>query len=137
MHREIKGFWKMSTHGEGARGEAIAAVYLRLKGYKILERNYRVPQGEIDLVCRKGDTLVFVEVKKRKTLSKGSPLEAVTVHKVNRLSAAAAVYLSRHTGETLNVRFDVVAFYPSKNLLGLPRIQHLSNAFISEEGYNV
>ena len=127
----------MSTHGEGRRGEDIAAVYLRLKGYKILERNYRVPQGEIDLVCRKGDTVVFVEVKRRKTLSKGSPLEAVTTQKISRLSAAGAVYLSRHTGETLNVRFDVVALSPSRNIFGIPRIQHLSNAFASEEGYNV
>lgn len=127
----------MNTHGEGRRGEDIAAVYLRLKGYKILERNFRVPQGEIDLVCRKGDTIVFVEVKRRKTLSKGSPLEAVNTKKISRLSAAGAVYLSRHTGETLNARFDVVALSPSKNIFGIPRIQHLSNAFDSEEGYNV
>jgi putative endonuclease len=127
----------VSTHREGRRGEDIAAVYLRLKGYKILERNYRVPQGEIDLVCRKGDTIVFVEVKRRKTLSRGSPLEAVTTQKISRLSAAGAVYLSRHNGETLNVRFDVVALSPSKNIFGIPRIQHLSNAFASEEGYNV
>jgi len=127
----------VSTHGEGQRGEDIAAVYLRLKGYRILERNYRVPQGEIDLVCRKGDTIIFVEVKRRKTLSHGSPLEAVTTHKVSRLSAAAAVYLARHSGETLNARFDVVALSPSKNIFGIPRIQHLSNAFTSEEGYNV
>jgi putative endonuclease len=127
----------VSTHGEGRRGEDIAAVYLRLKGYKVLERNYRVPQGEIDLVCRKGDTIVFVEVKRRKTLSKGSPLEAVTSQKRSRLSAAGAVYLARHSGETLNARFDVVALSPSGNIFGIPRIQHLSNAFASEEGYNV
>ena len=127
----------MSTHREGRRGEDLAAVYLRLKGYKILERNFRVPQGEIDLICRKGDTIVFVEVKRRKTLSKGSPLEAVNTKKISRISAAGAVYLSRHTGETLNARFDVVALSPSKNIFGIPRIQHLSNAFDSEEGYNV
>ncbi len=127
----------MSTHKVGRRGEAIAAVYLRLKGYKILERNYRVPQGEIDLVCRKGDTIVFVEVKRRTTYSKGSPLEAVTAHKISRLSAAAAVFLARYPGEPRSARFDVVALSPAKNLLGLPRIQHLSNAFTSEEGYNV
>ncbi len=127
----------MSTYGEGKRGEDLAAVFLRLKGYRVLERNYRVPQGEIDLVCRKGDTIIFVEVKRRKNQSKGSPLEAVTPQKINRLSAAAAVYIARHPGEALNVRFDVVAISSNRNLLGLPRIQHLSNAFVSEEGFNV
>lgn len=127
----------MSTYGEGKRGEDLAAVFLRLKGYRVLERNYRVPQGEIDLVCRKGDTIVFVEVKRRKNQSKGSPLEAVTPKKISRLSAAAAVYLARHPGELLNARFDVVAISSNRNLLGLPRIQHLSNAFVPEEGFNV
>ena len=57
---------KVSSYQKGQKGENRAAAYLRLRGYRVLERNYRVPQGEIDLIARKGDALVFVEVKARK-----------------------------------------------------------------------
>ncbi|HTA77617.1 MAG TPA: YraN family protein, partial [bacterium] len=60
---------KITSYLIGQKAENRAAAYLRLKGYSVLERNYRVPQGEIDLVARKGDILVFVEVKARKNNS--------------------------------------------------------------------
>ncbi len=127
----------MSTYQQGQKGEDLAAAYLLLKGYKVLERNYRVPQGEIDLILLKGDTLVFVEVKTRRSGGKGTPQEAVSPRKVKRLSAAAAVYLSRQTRSNVLCRFDVVAIGPDRNWLGLPKVRHLKDAFSAEGSFNV
>jgi putative endonuclease len=127
----------LSTHQKGKWGEDRAAAYLLLKGYRILERNYRVPQGEIDLIARKGGTLVFVEVKTRKGKAQGTPLEAVSAHKVKRLSAAAAVYLSRFPEAPKACRFDVVTLGPEKNWLGVARLRHVKNAFSVSGDFNV
>ena len=126
-----------STYQKGKRGEDQAATFLRLKGYKILERNFRVGQGEIDLIARRGGTLVFIEVKTRRGKAQGTPLEAVTPHKVKRLSAAAAVYLAGNPLERGDCRFDVVTLGPDKNLLGLLKVQHFENAFSTDEAFNV
>jgi len=126
-----------STYQKGKKGEDQAAAFLRLKGYRILERNFRVGQGEIDLIARRGGTLVFIEVKTRRGKAQGTPLEAVTPHKVKRLSAAAAVYLAGNPLERGNCRFDVVTLGPDKNLLGLLKVQHFENAFSTDEAFNV
>jgi putative endonuclease len=128
---------KISSYQKGQKGENRAAAYLRLKGYGILERNYRVPQGEIDLVVRKGDTVVFVEVKSRKDNSHGTPLEAVSPQKVRRVSAAAAVYLSGYTAPLGGCRFDVIAVGPEKNFLGFLRVRHFENAFSVNGVFNI
>jgi putative endonuclease len=126
----------VSTHQKGKKAEDRAAIFLRLKGYRVLERNYRVPVGEIDLIVQRGGTLVFVEVKARRGKAQGSPLEAVPPQKVRRISAAAALYLAgRKTRPPC--RFDVLTVGPDKNWLGLPKIRHLENAFSVEEDYNV
>jgi len=127
----------ISTYQKGKSGEDHAANFLRLKGYRVLERNYRVGQGEIDLIARRGGTLVFVEVKTRRGKAQGTPLEAVTAHKVKRLSAAAAVYLAAHPQERGDCRFDIVTLGPGKNLLGLLKIRHLENAFSTDEAFNI
>lgn len=127
----------VSTHQKGKWGEERAAVFLRLKGYRILERNYRVPQGEIDLIAWKNGTVVFVEVKSRKGSSQGTPLEAVSLHKVRRLSAAAAVYLSYRRDPPAPCRFDVVTLGPEKNWMGLARIRHFENAFPASDNFNI
>ncbi len=127
----------VSTHQKGKWGEERAAVFLRLKGYSILEKNYRVPQGEIDLIAWKNGTLVFVEVKARRGLAQGTPLEAVSTHKVRRLSAAAAVYLSYRKDPPANCRFDVVTLGPEKNWMGLARIRHFENAFPASGNFNI
>ncbi len=126
-----------STYQKGKSGEEKAAVFLRLKGYKILEKNYRVGQGEIDLIAQRAGTLVFVEVKTRKGKSQGSPLEAVTPRKVKRLSGAAAFYLASHPLNGKTCRFDVVAVGPEKNWMGLAKIQHIENAFSAEGNFNI
>src|SRR5581483_10715926 len=110
---------KINSHQKGKKAEQRAALFLRLKGYRILKRNFRVPQGEIDLIAFKKETLVFVEVKSRKTLTQGAPLEAVSPHKVRRLSAAAAVYLAGTPAPFTACRFDVVTLGPEANWLGL------------------
>ena len=126
-----------STYQKGKSGEEKAAAFLRLKGYRIIERNYRVGQGEIDLVAQRGGTLVFVEVKTRRGKAQGTPLEAVSPHKVKRLSAAAAFYLAQHAKAPRACRFDVVTIGPEKNWLGLLKIQHFENAFSVSESFNV
>lgn len=127
----------VSTHQKGKWGEERAAAYLMMKGYRVLERNYRVPQGEIDLVASKNGTVVFVEVKARKGKLQGTPLEAVSPHKVGRLSAAAAVYLSRQPEVPKACRFDVVTLGPEKNWMGLAKIRHVENAFSASENFNI
>lgn len=128
---------KITSYLMGQKAENRAAAYLRLKGYSILERNYRVPQGEIDLVVHKGNAVVFVEVKARKNNSHGTPLEAVSPQKVKRVSAAAAVYLASYTGSYSGCRFDVVTVGPEKNFLGFLKVQHFENAFSTDGVFNI
>jgi putative endonuclease len=128
---------RVSTHQRGKKAEEMAAAFLRLKGYRLLEKNFRVPQGEIDLIFRKSGTLVFVEVKSRRGKAQGTPLEAVSIHKVKRLSAAAAVYLAQQPGPVPPCRFDVLTIGPDKSWLGLAKIRHFENAFSVEEYFNV
>jgi putative endonuclease len=111
----------------GDRGEQAAARFLRRKGMRIILRNYRTPRGEIDLVARDGETLVFVEVKSRR---KGSPVEAVTAQKQKRIATAALIFLKKHHLLEHNVRwrFDIVAvLWPEEQRH--PDIQHFPNAF--------
>jgi putative endonuclease len=128
---------KVSSYQKGQKGENRAAAYLRLRGYRVLERNYRVPQGEIDLIARKGDALVFVEVKARKDDSHGTALEAVSSLKVQRVSAAAALYLSGYTDSYSACRFDIVTVGPEKNFLGFLKVRHFENAFSAGGIFNV
>jgi putative endonuclease len=94
----------------GHGGEEMAAAYLQAVGYRILERNYRTRLGEIDIVARDGNTLVFVEVKARRTPSFGSAKAAVTAAKRRRLSMLALQYLKTPAGRRFSrARFDVVA----------------------------
>lgn len=93
----------------GARGEALAASWYVAEGYEVLDRNWRCGGGEIDLVLRKGRTLVVCEVKTRTTLAYGLPAEAVTVAKRRRLRRLAARWLAAHDVRAANVRFDVAS----------------------------
>ena len=92
----------------GSRGEALAARYLQHAGYSILDRNWRCPQGEIDLVARDGPELVFVEVKTRSSLAFGHPLEAITATKLARLRRLAAAWCEAHPGRHDSIRIDAV-----------------------------
>lgn len=89
----------------GKRGEWIAALYLRFKGYKILEKRFKTPVGEIDILARKGKTLVAIEVKTRDTLEKASL--ALTLFQKRRIEKALLYYLAGKISD-LDLRFDVV-----------------------------
>ena len=111
---------------KGRTAEEIAAAYLKRKGYRILERNYQIRGGEIDVVAEVGSFLVFVEVKERKASAMVSPLESVTRKKRELLLRAAEVYLLRRPTQ-LQPRFDVVGIVRERD--GSYRITHFENAF--------
>ncbi|WP_428267480.1 YraN family protein [Haliangium sp.] len=98
----------ISTHVKGQRGEDRAVEYLRAQGYHIVERNYRCRAGEIDIVARDGDALVFVEVRTRAGGERGSALETVTAAKQRRLARVAEAYLALRRPSMGACRFDVV-----------------------------
>lgn len=100
----------MNKRKTGAEKEEQAAVYLTEQGIRIVERNYRNRQGEIDIIGYDDKYLVFVEVKYRNTFDKGSALSAVTVHKQMQICKVADYYRYQHRlGENTPVRYDVVA----------------------------
>ena len=93
----------------GSRGERIAERHLRRIGYKVLYRNYRAPGGgEVDLVCRDADTLVFVEVKTRTSEEFGAPAEAVTRSKQHLIARGALAWLKLLGNPDILFRFDIV-----------------------------
>ena len=98
-----------SDHELGKQGEATAARFLRGEGYKILYRNFKNRHGgEIDLVCRDRDTLVFVEVKTRSSVEFGSPAEAVTKEQKRRISLGGLAWLRMLDNPDVLFRFDIV-----------------------------
>ena len=119
----------MDARTLGSFGEEQTARYLRRKGYRIVERNFRCRQGEIDLIARKGKYLVFVEVKLRKDERFGAAREFVTPAKQARILAAARLYLAEHE-EELQPRFDVIEIYAPNGEKGPIRIEHLEDAFM-------
>ena len=113
----------------GNWGEDKAALYLRLHGYRIVERNYRCRQGEIDVIARKGGVIAFVEVKLRKNAEHGEAREFVTLAKQRRVISSAEYWLAK-TGCELQPRFDVIEVYAPEGMdTRRPAIRHLENAF--------
>ncbi|HEX9289017.1 MAG TPA: YraN family protein [Anaeromyxobacteraceae bacterium] len=104
-----------STRARGRAAEAAAAVFLEREGYAVVARNHATRRGEVDLVCRDGATLCFVEVRSRSRLDFGSPAASVTVAKARRVVAAATDWAVRHGGLEQDMRFDVVAVDLSGN----------------------
>lgn len=99
----------MDKKGIGDLGEKLAAGFLRKHGYKVLDRNYRCREGELDIVARKGDCLVFVEVRTRTGNAFGTPEESVTATKRQHIARAAMSYLQEHGSAQDNWRIDLVA----------------------------
>lgn len=93
----------------GERGEARAAEFLQSRGYRILERNYRCPLGELDMIARDGGTVVFVEVKTRSSDRYGPPQAAIGPRKQQRMTAIALYYLKQQGWLGAPARFDVAA----------------------------
>ena len=112
---------RLSDHRYGRLAETMAAWALRLRGYRIVGRNVRVAGREIDIVARRGGTLVVCEVKARRTTSRGAPAEAIDARKRRRMLEAGEMLLAAHP-EAERVRFDVIA------VDGL-RVRHVPAAF--------
>jgi putative endonuclease len=118
----------------GTRGEKLASRFLRKHGYKILHRNFRGRSGgEIDIVCRDRDTLVFVEVKTRTREDYGRPLDAVGRDKQKRISRGALAWLRMLDNPEILFRFDVVEVMLADD--AEPRIELVRDAFPLAEPY--
>lgn len=110
----------------GKEGERIAENYLRKKGYRLVERNYRCPVGELDLIALDRRVIVFVEVKTRSDDRFGVPLESVHRHKQRKMIKAALFFLTKHRLDHREARFDVIGI----SLGGRePVVEHIQNAF--------
>jgi len=115
------------SHLFGKAAEVAAEGHLRRKGFQILDRNVRYANGELDIVARDGDTVVFVEVKARRSEEFGGASYAVTPKKERKLIQLAAQYLGQHHLQDSACRFDVVLLQggqPSSS-----KVEHIENAF--------
>ncbi len=113
----------------GPWGEALAAEYLRKKGYRIEAMNYRTRHGEIDIIAANRRYLVFCEVKLRKSADFAAAREFVDTHKQQRLRTTALLYLAQNE-TTLQPRFDVIEIYAPQGVqTRRPHITQMENAF--------
>ena len=115
----------MQTKAYGTRSEIIASNYLKEKGYKIIATNYKNKIGEIDVIAKDKDTIVFVEVKARLSQAFGHPLEAINAEKQLKIRRVAELFLmSKHL-------FDAPCRFDAISILGLenPEILHIKNSF--------
>lgn len=110
----------------GRLAESAAVEFLKTKGYKILQCNYRNKLGEIDIIAEDKDTICFVEVKARHSLDLGEPQEAVTFRKQRQISKAAIYYLKNNNLLERSARFDVLTLLYTDNL---PKISLITDAF--------
>lgn len=115
-----------SSHKIGQQGEDMAVKFLSEKNYFILDRNYRWARGEIDIVAKKDDLLVFVEVKTAKSKNFGSPENWVDVRKQQQIGMVAERYLQEKEIENIDCRFDVIAVSAQGKDW---KIHHIENAF--------
>jgi putative endonuclease len=108
----------------GRRGEQVAAEWLQERGLTLLDRNWRCPSGELDLILRDGPTLVFAEVKTRSSLEFGHPFEAITSRKAARLRRLAAAWCRERGPGSAALRIDAVAVTDAWS--PRPLVEHLT-----------
>lgn len=119
----------------GKTGEKMAENFLKKEGFEILERNYRTKIGEIDLICRESNTVVFIEVKTRKSFDFGLPEEAVNYRKRLKINKVAKIYIKnlenmqKNDVEQFDYRFDVVSIVLNSKDNGVISIEVIKNAF--------
>ena len=123
---ELRRGRRLTNRTAGAWGEDLALRYLIRRGYRLLARNYRKRRGEIDLIVRDDDTLVFVEVKLRRSTGFGGPLEAVTARKQATIRSLAEQYLAEDRPDYESLRFDVIGILATRSGT---RIEHIRDAF--------
>lgn len=114
----------MNNKEKGEVGENIASKYLLSKGAQILERNYRIKSGEIDIIAKLDNELVFIEVKSRTNKKYGYPCESVNYKKINKITNTAKYYILKNNLYDIPIRFDVVEIYFSDR-----KLNHIVNAF--------
>ncbi|SDY53978.1 putative endonuclease [Micromonospora pattaloongensis] len=117
----------LARQAVGAYGERCAVQHLAAAGLRIVARNWRCPQGEIDIIAWDGDVAVFCEVKTRRGGAYGPPAAAVVPSKARRIRQLAARWLTTTGAHPREVRFDVVAVLPARR--GAARIEHIRGAF--------
>lgn len=117
----------------GKTGERIAESYLRRKGYRILQKNFRTSLGEIDMICLEGATIIFVEVKTNSSTDFGVPEYRVDHRKQKKMAKVALGFLKQKGKTDSDCRFDVVGILLGKD--SEPKIEHIENAFILNEEY--
>jgi putative endonuclease len=123
---ELRRGRRLTNQASGAWGEDLALRYLLRRGYRLLARNYRKRRGEIDLIVTDDETLVFVEVKLRRSTGYGDPLEAVTFRKQATIRSLAEQYLAENQPEFETLRFDVIGILATRSGT---RIVHIKEAF--------
>jgi len=123
MVMERPGMPHRQAREVGDRGEALAVAHLTARGVRILDRNWRCAQGELDIVGLDGEALVFYEVKTRRSARFGHPAEAVTPAKAARLRRLAGLWLRAHSHPCRDLRIDVMAL--SLGRAGSYEVQHL------------
>ncbi len=123
---ELRRGRSLNNRASGDLGEEIARRYLARKGYRIVESNYRTRRGELDLISRRHDTLIIIEVKLRRGTAYGNPLEAVTPRKQQAIRLMTEEYLAEKSPDFQSLRFDVIGI-----LLRGDRTQitHIEDAF--------
>ncbi len=114
----------------GERGEDAAVAYLQRTGFTIVERNWRCPSGEIDIIALDADVLVLCEVKTRKGVAKGTPEDAVTPAKQKRYKRLAAAYVQFAGLDAVQIRFDVITLLVLAEDRAL--LRHHRAAFVAE-----
>ncbi len=117
----------MKRRETGILGEKLAKDFLEKRGYHIWQTNYRCPEGEVDIIAKHKDSLVFIEVRTKTSLEFGSPEESITPAKKERMKATASYYLQTHDNLPLLWRIDVVAVELSQGGK-LSRIELIENA---------
>lgn len=110
----------------GKFGEEIATNYLKQNGYEIIQRNFKAKQGEIDIIARQKEEIIFVEVKTRKSLAYGLPIEAVNEIKQKHIYRTAQYYLYLYHLEKEFIRLDIIEIYKRDKKI---KINHIKNAF--------
>jgi len=117
----------------GKRGESLAVSYLKRQGYKIIEKNYRIKAGEIDIIGKDKDGISFIEVRSGNTERFGLLEETINTHKQNRLTKIALSYIKRYGLEDKSCRFDVVCIKDVGS--EFPKIRLVKNAFEIDTRY--
>lgn len=114
----------MNNIEKGSFGEKIATEYLVSNGAYIIENNYKIKSGEIDIIAKLDDEIVFVEVKSRSNTNYGYPSEAVDYRKIKKITNVAKYYILKNKLEDIKIRFDVIEVY-----LKSKEVNHIVNAF--------